>query len=181
MGQGQGFGGAPNGSPNDKEAQVSRTLALKASGTVGRDTQRAILLLVFSATEGGAGQVATLKVADGRGNHATSHGRVFGIGEDRTITFSTVVGRDASDRPQFADLLRVKWNRASNHLAGTFFPPRAAAELGALYRRVREDAPSSIAAACRSQIATLAERYGQSVAMEVRMVAPGLGKALGPN
>ena len=154
----------------------ARNLVFKASGAMGAEgATRAMVLLAFESDAGSVGQgwPAVLRVADANGRKASTRGRVFGFGEARAITFSSVIGHSADDRPIFVDLLRADWNHGENRVTGIFLPPVAACQVSALYRRLR-GSDTALSAAVRSEIDAITTTYGQLVDLPVRMAAPGL-------
>ncbi len=158
---------------------MARNLVFKASGTVGAEgNARAMVLLAFDAPEGTSsyGWPAVLRVADAQGRKAATRGRVFGLGEARSLTFSSVIDRDGDGQPVYADLVRANWNRAENRVQGTFLPPVAAGQVSALYRRLRNE-DSDHGRATRAEIDGITAAYGQAVDMPVRLVATGLRSA----
>ena len=158
---------------------AARNLVFKASGTVGaQGGERAMVLMAFEANAGSAGQgfPAVLRVADAQGRNANTRGRVFGLGEDRSITFSSVIERDGDGAPVFADLVRASWDRAGNRLIGTFLPPVAASQVSALYRRLRDENDAHTTTT-RAEIESITAAYGQSVDLPVKVVASGLRAA----
>lgn len=157
-------------------------LVFQASGPVGEPARR-VTVQAFPRepdAKGASGHPAMLSVGEvGSEDPAFRRkGRLFGLGEDRAVTFSLKVGEERG-RPTFGDVLRVV-SDAGGKLVGQLYPPNAAAQLGVLHQTLRETAPGW-RNAVRQEIARLEIAYGQAVTLDVELGAHLVGRPQQPS
>jgi hypothetical protein len=146
-----------------------RRIVFAAEGHIAHPHGPRVVWVASEAEPGArpsAGHPGALRIERAQGPTVYT-GRVFGLGQDRALTFS--VPRPGGGRGQFADILRARLDDRA--LTGAWLPPNAAERTAGLYADLRRIEGRQPAArhAVRAEIERIAAAYGQRITLHVRL------------